>query len=724
MRKPVLPRILIFLLLYCLVFVLLVTIQFAKRGGFTQKINNLVVAGQYRLPGGDDTLLGRQLAPNEYLLDGEAHVFFGGMDFGLIRGNDGHSLRLTGEGGALEALPERMAISGDSVVFTFPGGTELEFSTQYSGGSLEMTVSAVFPEDVSALELPYKPLRRTVLHDTPDGRFTVSADGENYSFGRSPMDAERRVLLIGAGGAPVSYRAVPDRKTPSPDDFILPRAKTAEAYNEELTKWRDQNFSLWNRIIPTQNNEDAVAAFGAEALIRGNYKAAVAAVPAVFLRGSNRSYESSVYLGNLEQAYRSLNSREREKTARISRQINDKSLEFLKEPGVFEYLAVRGNLNFMNAGADLVKTIDPSILALDLCPGILEGYIDWKSFRSGGDNPFERLVDQACFVVSESLRIVPADSAGASSARVFSFSGGEAHTEFNLRLGKALLLYGESVQNNTLAGIGRSLILSALSMGDASGMVKMGLVLSETDEFVESSAGLTTARLYRILNPADPYPRAVMLGPQGLWAWTAAQAVNAAQKNDVMDITVSFPAGETHYMLIRGIRPFARLQLYGMDFRSDAQFERYDSSGWVYYSQDQILVLKMRHRTAEERVRIIFREEAGPASAPPAAPATPAPAPAPAARTEPAPAARTEPAPAPQPPAPQSAPVPPPPAPAPPPAPPPAAPAPVPAPLPAPPPAAAPAPVPPPPPPAAAPPPSAEPAPAPPPVRNYWGDYN
>jgi len=52
-----------------------------------------------------------------------------------------------------------------------------------------------------------------------------------------------------------------------------------------------------------------------------------------------------------------------------------------------------------------------------------------------------------------------------------------------------------------------------------------------------------------------------------------------------------------------------------MDWRSDSQFERYDSSGWVYYSQEQTLVLKMRHRTQVENIRIFYRAET-PAPAP------------------------------------------------------------------------------------------------------------
>ena len=612
MRKPVFPRIFLLLVLYCVVFVALVSMQFAKRGGFTRRVGNFVVSGQYRLPGENDPPRGQ----NEYFLDGDAHVFFGGIDFCVIKDDDHSFTLISSDETILETLPERMLISGESVRFFFPGGTELEFITQYSGGSLEMLISGVFSEDITGADLPFKPLRKSVMKDSGDGQVIVSSDGLNYSFGHAPMDVEQRILRIRAGGAPVSYQAIPERKSFVPDSFILPQAKTADAYNEFLTRWRNQNYSLWNRTIQEQNNEDAVIAYGGEALVRGTYKAAVAAVSPAFLRGAARTYESSVYLGNLDQAYRSLVAREREKIARLSRQINEKSLEFLKETRVFYYFAIRGHNNFVDAGAELVRSIDPAILALDITPGILEGFVDWKNFRPNTENPFERLVDQACFVISESL-LKADNSNGSIDAQVFSFSGNQGDTGFNLRLGKALLFYAETVKDSSLAGIGRSLIVSALSMADASGAVKAGLVITGTGEIKESSGSseLTTARLYRILRPLESLPRAVPVStsPNSIWVWTAAQTVSATLQNDVMDIVVRFPAQETHYMIFRGVRPFARIQLYGMDFRSDPQFERYDSSGWVYYSQEQALVVKMKHRTAEERIRIIFKETERPA---------------------------------------------------------------------------------------------------------------
>jgi hypothetical protein len=59
-------------------------------------------------------------------------------------------------------------------------------------------------------------------------------------------------------------------------------------------------------------------------------------------------------------------------------------------------------------------------------------------------------------------------------------------------------------------------------------------------------------------------------------------------------------------MIIRGIKAFTKIQLYNMDFRTDFQFERYDSSGWSYSTQEQTLIIKMKHRTAVEHIRVFY----------------------------------------------------------------------------------------------------------------------
>ena len=76
-----------------------------------------------------------------------------------------------------------------------------------------------------------------------------------------------------------------------------------------------------------------------------------------------------------------------------------------------------------------------------------------------------------------------------------------------------------------------------------------------------------------------------------------------------IDISVRFPVGESHYLVIRGIKPFTRIQLYGMDYRTDNRFETYNSSGYVYNSSTQTLYLKIRHKSETETVRLFYETE-------------------------------------------------------------------------------------------------------------------
>jgi len=600
MRRRVFPRILLITLIYVVVFLFLVSVQFSKRGAFTRTVAGFTVSGHYRVNGEGGGAVNFANDADGFLLEGDVYVTFGGMEYALVNRRDGNSLRLTGQNWGREALPEAMVVSENSISFILPGGTALVFTNQQSGNAVDMRITGVFSEDVTGIELPFRLQRRTSIQGSGDGQFIVSADGVKYTFGSSPIDADRHVLLIRAGGELVAYRTLPEQEVFSPDDYVLREAEAAETYSAAVTRWIDQNFSLWSRSISGLDNEDIVIALVGEAYNRGSYRAAVNAVSTAFRNGSNRTYGSSVFLGNLDTAYRGLITADNARLDRLTRSINERSLEFLLEPGVFEFLGVRGYRNLMDAAADLVDTIDPAILSPDLVPGVLEGYTDWEAYGDNADNPFGRLVDPAFSVISNYLTRIDSPSGnaggveGAIEGRVFLLYDDVEDPEFNLRLGKALLLCAEAVRNSSWAGVGRSMVLSAL--------------YGTGEDFDPSHSELANARLYRILCPRDSYPRAAVIAPQpsNIWAWTTSPALSVSREGDALNIDVGFLVGETHFMIIRGIPSFSRIQLYNIDFRTDPQFERYDSSGWSYSSQEQTLIVKMLHRSQVERIRIIF----------------------------------------------------------------------------------------------------------------------
>jgi len=579
MGKSLVTRILSLIAIYCAVFVILVTIQFSKKGSFSLSAGAMSIRGQYRLSSETRDDDGRFLA-------GGVKVFFGGLEFNLNE-DAGNGLALEGaEGVPLPVNPEYMVLEGNSARFELPGGTVLVFSSLDAGEHPELRISAEFAENVSGLDISFKPRNSSVIRN--NGQFVFVYNGAQYQFTRPGQALDKGKLTLSPESALTSYRARTGQRTFVPADYVIAQARSTQAYDDALSRWRNQSFSYWEQNISGVQDEDMVIAYCGEALPRGNYRTAVSSVPAEFLAGPRHSYNSSVFLGGMGRVLRSFIDSEREKADHMTRMINGKNLNFLNESHALEFLLARGYASLINDGLEIIRNAQPDELSLDLCPGLLEAFADFRQWHLPGDNPVESLIDQVCLLISENIQH------NAEKDLVFVTLDGSADTAislaFSLRLGKALLYWAESAGNGDWTEIGRSLVLSALVQAGDSG----------------------SAAFYRILNPGVYYPRAARLAADGLWAWTASPSASAVQEGDVLNISVSFPVNAAHYMIIRGVKPFVRLQLHDTTYRSDPQFERYDSSGWVYYSQDQTLVLKIRHRVMAEHIRIIFREEVRP----------------------------------------------------------------------------------------------------------------
>ncbi|MDR2738574.1 MAG: hypothetical protein LBB68_01905 [Treponema sp.] len=605
MKRSIFPRIVSLFVLYVGVFIILVIVQFTKQKSFTHRISDLVISGHY----GAQNLPAEVSPGNEYSLEGPVDILYGGMEFFLTDDDNDDSLCvLTQDSKREPTRPVAMIISdsktADSVLFLLAGGTELSFSSLNADGRQELRISVNLPEGYQGLKLPYRPLSSSRIRYSDDGESHIIANGKSYRFNNSTVDAARRLIFMDIQNPTVSYGVVPGTKVLDPSLFVLNPARDRRNYNDALNRWRDQSFSRWSADIENSRDEETVLAYLSESVQRGSYQSAVSAIPSAFLEGIQRSFESAPYIGRLDQGIRSNTVFERNNFNRLIRLIETGSVEFLKDVHVIEFLAIRGYDNLLDSAAGIVGSIDYASLDPDLLPGILEGYIDWQYYRPNGKNPFEGLMEPACFDILE--RIVM-DNQG---ERVFVFYQGTANTEFNLRLGAGLGAYGEYAGQEVWSGIGRSLVLSVLSFSEGAGRVPLTLALSENGDFTAANGSFSSARIYRQLRLGKFSAKAIGLGSavNGVWTWTAAAEVTAkfSRETNFLDISVSFPSGETHYMLIRGIRPFTQIQLYNVPFRTDPQFERYDSSGWTYSPSEQTLMVKMKHRLTVEHIYIYY----------------------------------------------------------------------------------------------------------------------
>jgi hypothetical protein len=598
-KKPFFFRIIGLAVVYAGTFILLVALQFANRRGFTLAVGDFVVSGSFSAQ--ED---GAAPQGDERLLEGEAGILYGGMEFFLTDDKGGNNLSLlTGSGEREHTRPLAMTVSDGAVLFQLSGGAAISFDNRQNGRTRELLITVDLPEDCQALELPYRLLRSSRIRRNADGESHVIAGGKTYRFNASTVDFERRLLIISVNEPMASYGIVPGTEVFDPSRFILGAARDKRRYDEALGSWRDRSFDLWSLAAGNKPDEETALSCLAESALRGSYQTVVAALSPTFVEETRRSFMPSVYLGGMSQGLRSGIVYERDNFSRLSRLVAEGSADFLKDPHVIESLALRGYGDLVDSGAALVKSLNRA--GLDLLPGILEGYMDWLSCRPGTDNPFERLADQACFTLSEHI------VASHVGERVLVFDGEMADLEFNTRLGAALTAYGEHTGQEVWAGLGRSLVLSALAFVDETGAAPLALRLGANGEVkAEAGAVLGSARIYRLLRLGEYSVKAVGLhnAANGIWAWTAASGVTATfdRENNMLDISAVFPRGETHYMFIRGIRPFTQIRLYNIPFRTDPRFESYDSSGWIYSPSEQTLMVKMKHQLPLEHIQIYY----------------------------------------------------------------------------------------------------------------------
>jgi len=533
-------------------------------GNFSLSIGGMNIRGRY--------LDKQQPAEQEARsIAGGVKIFYGGLDFSL-KEERGKGLTLTSVSGAnLPVNPQKILISGNSVNFTFSEGTAISFNSIDSANGQELHIDAEFSSNISEITIPISPRHSSLVKDS--GQLGIMYGGMRYVFSSLGQELEKGYLTLSRDSTFISYRSRGKQRAFDPADYIIAQVGN---YDSILRNWQTENYNRWNQNPTALQYEDDIIAYSVQSLLRGNYANALASISEDFRNSARQTYRSSVFVGGTANAYRSLSSYENEKNSLITRLVAEKSLNILKEEHIIDFLFTRNNLVLANEVINIINNASPDMLVSDHCPGLLEVYYDLKRWRTDATNPIEHLTNKMLSLISDNLnRDTEKDAVYASSQE-------SNNSEYSMRLGKALVYWADSTQNTEWAGIGRSLILSAVANGNA-------------------------GRLHNILNPAEYYPRASLLTNEGIWAWTVSPTIRANYTDSNLNLSVSFPTNMAHFIIIRGVRPFLRIQIHGMDWRTDSQFERYDSSGWIYFPDEQTLMLKIRHRTTTESVRIIYR---------------------------------------------------------------------------------------------------------------------
>jgi hypothetical protein len=577
LRKHLASRIFGLAALYCAVFIALVILQFSGKGTFTITANTMIIKGRYLQPFENEKFYVENDEQAVQLLAGGVRIFFGGLEF-ILKEERGGGLVLTGgDGSVIPVNPESFSITENTARLGLPGGSTLVFSSLGPEKEPELQINAQLAADVSEISIPIIPHRSLVRNN---GQIGIMYNGNRYMINGAGQEFENNRIILSKGNSSVSYRSKGRQRAFDPSNFIIPQAQN---YYFALSNWQDLSYTRWYQNASSLRNEDDITGYLSEALRQNNYNAALSSIPRDFNSSTQHTYRSAVYTGGMTSAYRTFVSEENKRLNAINTLMKENSPDVLKEEHIIDYLLIRGNTVLAYDIIKLIKDLNPEKLTIDYCPGLLEAYSDIKRWNTSIDNPVEPLIEQILILVSENL------SKDTVSNLVYASGSKERDLYYSVRLGNTLINWAEDAKNTDWADIGRSLVLSALT-----------------------NAGPGAGNLYANLKLTENYPRALWLGEPGFWAWTVSPSVKPSWKDSNLNISFSFPVGSTHHVIISGIKPFLSLQIHDTNWRTDSQYERYDSSGWVYHQQEQILVLKLRHREPIESIKIIYKYAAPP----------------------------------------------------------------------------------------------------------------
>ncbi|MCP4180282.1 MAG: hypothetical protein GY756_21170, partial [bacterium] len=179
--------------------------------------------------------------------------------------------------------------------------------------------------------------------------------------------------------------------------------------------------------------------------------------------------------------------------------------------------------------------------------------------------------------------------------------------EESFKAGNLLLKSGSLLKNDFYISIGRQMIISILDRASESSFVPKTIYAK--DNKISNQEGSLPPELFYFDLTDNPFYSVQnnlidTLG-SGSWIYTSAKQFEIQANSKETHITVNFPKGSIHHFAIKGVKPFKKLIMWGLEWRTAPDFQRYDA-GWVYDKTNETLYIKLQHRAEIEKIRILY----------------------------------------------------------------------------------------------------------------------
>ena len=491
-----------------------------------------------------------------------------------------------------------------AITLNFSEGVKVTFELASDNASASLAILTDLPDEITDFSMPYS-------YSSNMNVQKVEKDSIVFAGKRNSWELAGHAVRAGYFDfTPRNYVAtysIFDANQKFSFDTIAdqPIASAAE-FTKNLAQFKRNLISAFEaNTVETNITEQVAVSYIAAQAENGNFTRAVENVPDSLKKSRQRTYLSAPYLNTLEDMNANLESAIRD----YQRRINDSA-----EKGNFDLFTVYNIADFIYLHEDpgVVRKLlekaagaDPETLTIAQISGILNVYAELTELSPAYAELLEPVLDAAIERITLACQF---------EGNILTISENDTFLSVNqaVETGIALLRYGKVTQNETLEKAGYAIVNSYLSESSSFDLRTLSNIYP-----VIAYNNIFYPHLEKIYDSDD----------HKIWSWTCAKSIKLDYSSEEYKFTIDFPEGDTHYVILKGIPQFNTIYIYDMAFRTDPRFETYNSSGYVYKKSSETLLLKSRHKTEFEKVRLVYQE------------AKPEPAPAPVVEESPAPAA-------------------------------------------------------------------------------------
>ena len=605
--KHVVGRIIAYTVLYCSVIFGIFVLQFTKGQTFSLTLGAMAVTGRQERTESGETA---PLLP--------LHVVSNGLDLYISEQNPVYAVDATDTVSALRVLAYQFYKDEARFSVHCSHNVVISFFSEKRDEVDSLMVEAVFPDEIKKVLLPWEITQNAGI-ERADGKIFVRSGKKQYTFTGSfgfDTDGENTAAqseiphLVLTKTQPIaSYKTyLPLEEL---DITTIPSMvqASAESYTAALNTFSAAVLHVSTQALSSkQITEKTLTAYIAEMGQRGKFAGAMGTAPAQTLARNLRTYLSNPFYDNVQETHVGLAADDAKKRELYATLIAKDSLEIFEHDGLIPFLTDRGTKRSIEDLFRLIEKLDIAQLDARQAAGVLAIWLDCTHYYPERKVLFEDLLPLCEKKITESLLLI-------DEGLYLSNNDAYIDSAASLVSAQILMRYG-AVQSQVWQSVGRMLITSLLRYSGESASLPIGFTVTGSKSTqlgitVDDSGMLDTGTLYPLLMPDNSwYPHVQSLALQaeaGIWAWTCAQNIEVLENTSkTLVLRIRFPEGQSHYLTLHGIRPFYRIEMYGIPFRSDARFEMYNSSGYTYNAGSKTLYLKMRHKSEYETIRLLL----------------------------------------------------------------------------------------------------------------------